>query len=114
MFFLNFKHQERGEQYLVIINPYFTVHQTPSSSTASTSYKQLGQMTDTGSKTPSKTEPKLASDVSSLVIKVGSPRKPGDSFVQSEEDVMSLHIWDFAGHELYYTTHQVLSLQMYP
>ena len=25
----------------------------------------------------------------------------------SGEDAISLYIWDFAGHEMYYTTHQV-------
>ena len=25
------------------------------------------------------------------------------------DEAISLHIWDFAGHELYYTTHQVIS-----
>ena len=27
-----------------------------------------------------------------------------------KEEPVNLHIWDFAGHELYYTTHQVNSL----
>ena len=65
-------------------------------------------MVSPGTKTPTKNDSKLTPDVSNLVIKIGSPRKPGDPLVKKEEEVMSLHIWDFAGQELYYTTHQVL------
>ena len=72
---------------------------------ASTSMEQ--EERTVGSKTPTRTESKLSRDVSDLVIKIGSPRKPGDPHISKEEEVVSLHIWDFAGHELYYTTHQV-------
>ena len=56
---------------------------------------------------PSKTEPRLTPDVSNLVVKIVSPRKPGAPHIKTDEEVMNLHIWDFAGHELYYITHQV-------
>ena len=52
-------------------------------------------------------EPKLNQDLSDLVIKFGSPRQPGDPPIKQADEVMTLHIWDFAGHQLYYTTHQV-------
>ena len=35
-----------------------------------------------------------------------SAKDPGKSSA-NDEDHLTLHIWDFAGHELYYTTHQV-------
>ena len=57
--------------------------------------------------TPAQRDAKIISDVSDLVVKIGSPRKPGDPHIKKDEEGMSLHIWDFAGHDLYYTTHQV-------
>ena len=30
------------------------------------------------------------------------------SSTEASEDSMKIHIWDFAGQELYYTTHQVI------
>ena len=78
--------------------------------TASTSMEQNERTVS--NKTPTRTEPKLTRDVSELVIKIASPRKPGDPHITKDEEVVSLHIWDFAGHELYYTTHQV-SLTIY-
>ena len=77
-------------------------------SSPSTPVKDQRQKVSAGMKTPTKIESKLSPDVSNLVIKIGSPRKPGDPLVKKEEEVMDLHIWDFAGHELYYTTHQVI------
>ena len=50
---------------------------------------------------------KIRPEISQLITKeVKSPTKPAVS--EKKEEKPSLHIWDFAGHELYYTTHQVM------
>ena len=41
----------------------------------------------------------LKEEAISSPSKMESPKNEGEP---------SLHIWDFAGHELYYTTHQVI------
>ena len=78
-------------------------------------------------KTPTKTERKINPEISKVLEEKiylatkeqkstsTSPAKPGTRSSRSaldtkkSEEAVSLHIWDFAGHELYYTTHQVLS-----
>ena len=46
----------------------------------------------------------IAKMVQQKAVTALSPRK------RTSEEPMVLHIWDFAGHDLYYTTHQVLSV----
>ena len=49
---------------------------------------------------------KISPDISQLLqTQVKSP--PVSTVSPVKEEPPSLHIWDFAGHELYYTTHQV-------
>ena len=50
---------------------------------------------------PSEVDLEIAKMVQQKTVMASSPRKG-----TSEEPVV-LHIWDFAGHDLYYTTHQV-------
>ena len=76
-------------------------------------------------KTPPKTEDKINPDISKVLEKkielaareqksaTTSPAKaeiqPSQTFktTTKRDHPISLQIWDFAGHELYYTTHQV-------
>ena len=46
-------------------------------------------------------DPEIAKMVQEKAVTALSPRK------RTSEEPMVLHIWDFAGHDLYYTTHQV-------
>ena len=63
----------------------------------------------TGSSSPSRPKSQPANEVDLEIAQMVqekakitlSPRK------QKSEDPVVLHIWDFAGHDLYYTTHQV-------
>ena len=40
-------------------------------------------------------------------VMASSPKK------RTAEEPVVLHIWDFAGHDLYYTTHQVCFIQYF-
>ena len=42
-----------------------------------------------------------------------SRAKDSDDILNEDDEQISLHIWDFAGHELYYTTHQVICLRIF-
>ena len=56
------------------------------------------------------TQPEIQPDISELLekkIKSTKSSKSPESTSTTSEESISLHIWDFAGHELYYTTHQV-------
>ena len=42
-----------------------------------------------------------------------SSAKDGYHSLNEDDEQISLHIWDFAGHGLYYTTHQVICLRIF-
>ena len=52
---------------------------------------------------PPETKTELDPDISNLVM------EKLQSSAEEDEEPLTMHIWDFAGHELYYTTHQVTS-----
>ena len=58
---------------------------------------------DTRNLKPPETKTELAPDISNLVM------EKLQSSAEEDEEPLTIHIWDFAGHELYYTTHQVTS-----
>ena len=39
----------------------------------------------------------------------GASSSNTDIIQKKDDETVNLHIWDFAGHELYYTTHQVIA-----
>ena len=86
-----------------------TITRGPSGSAPAASSKKeisLVKPNDSSPKTQQK-ETMIHPDISVLLQnKIESSKKGGDSSKNREEGI-SLHIWDFAGHELYYTTHQV-------
>ena len=51
-----------------------------------------------------KAEEEIDLDIAKLVQK---KQQTDSSFTEASEEPMKIHIWDFAGQELYYTTHQV-------
>ena len=58
-----------------------------------------------------KLESKQSEPPSAQKRKVKSDAHSAQS-TKKEEEPLKLHIWDFAGHELYYTTHQVILLEL--
>ena len=54
-------------------------------------------------------EEEIDLDIAKLVQK---KQETDPSFTETSEEPMKIHIWDFAGQELYYTTHQVLEFQL--
>ena len=58
---------------------------------------------DTRNLKPSEAKTELAPVISNLVM------EKLKSSAEEDEEPLTMHIWDFAGHELYYTTHQVTS-----
>ena len=48
-------------------------------------------------------------DIAKLVQK---KQQTDPSFTEASEEPMNIHIWDFAGQELYYTTHQVFEFHL--
>ena len=62
--------------------------------------------TDSSPKTQQK-EAMIHPDISVLLKQKIESTKKGEDSSKNREEGISFHIWDFAGHELYYTTHQV-------
>ena len=59
---------------------------------------------------PIQRKEEIRADISDLLLKKVKSKKTRYGMKSTEGDeAISLHIWDFAGHELYYTTHQVIS-----
>ena len=78
------------------------------SAPASSSKKEISPVKPNDS--PPKTkqnETTIHPDISVLLKEKIESTKKGEDSSKNREEGISFHIWDFAGHELYYTTHQV-------
>ena len=55
-------------------------------------------------------EEEIDMDIAKLVQK---KQETGPSLSGRSEEPIKIHIWDFAGQELYYTTHQVTEFHLF-
>ena len=123
-------HQDIAVPYSIYIIPLErrTAKTVPSSARVSAPREELGLVRTTRKPAQVREEKTVDPNISRLFKKKlklsPTPQKPSSSQRQKqsetssrdvqhkkqEEDPLKLHIWDFAGHELYYTTHQVMCI----
>ena len=59
----------------------------------------------------SSVEPQAEEEIDMEIAKLVNTKSELDpTLTETTEEPMKIHIWDFAGQELYYTTHQVIIL----
>ena len=57
------------------------------------------------------TEAHAVKEIDMEIAKLVQAKQESDSsLTDTAEEPMKIHIWDFAGQELYYTTHQVIGI----